>query len=160
MKELNLQIAIKIYDLEELSESDRELLGAACEATNRSYAPYSHFSVGAAARLASGAIVTGSNQENAAYPSGLCAERTTLFYANSQYPDQAVETLAIAARNERGEFLEDPIPPCGACRQVMLETEKRFNRPMRILLYGRKGIYELKSVGALLPLSFDASAME
>ncbi|MEL5896248.1 cytidine deaminase [Bacteroides sp. GD17] len=160
MKELNIQIAIKIYDLEELSESDRELLGAACEATNRSYAPYSHFSVGAAARLASGAIVTGSNQENAAYPSGLCAERTTLFYANSQYPDQAVETLAIAARNERGEFLEDPIPPCGACRQVMLETEKRFNRPMRILLYGRKGIYELKSVGALLPLSFDASAME
>ena len=158
MKELNIQIAIKIYDLEELSESDRELLGAACEATNRSYAPY--FSVGAAARLASGAIVTGSNQENAAYPSGLCAERTTLFYANSQYPDQAVETLAIAARNERGEFLEDPIPPCGACRQVMLETEKRFNRPMRILLYGRKGIYELKSVGALLPLSFDASAME
>ena len=160
MKELNIPIAIKIYDLEELSESDRELLGAACEATNRSYAPYSHFSVGAAARLASGAIVTGSNQENAAYPSGLCAERTTLFYANSQYPDQAVETLAIAARNERGEFLEDPIPPCGACRQVMLETEKRFNRPMRILLYGRKGIYELKSVGALLPLSFDASAME
>ena len=160
MKELNIQIAIKIYDLEELSESDRELLGAACEATNRSYAPYSHFSVGAAARLASGAIVTGSNQENAAYPSGLCAERTTLFYANSQYPDQAVETLAIAARNERGEILEDPIPPCGACRQVMLETEKRFNRPMRILLYGRKGIYELKSVGALLPLSFDASAME
>lgn len=160
MKELNIQIDIKIYELEELNESDRELLGAACEATNRSYAPYSHFSVGAAARLANGTIVTGTNQENAAYPSGLCAERTTLFYANSQYPDQAVGTLAIAARNEHGEFLEEPIPPCGACRQVMLETEKRFNRPMRILLYGRKGIYELKNVGELLPLSFDASAME
>ena len=76
-----------------------------------------------------------------------------------QYPDQAVETLAIAARNERGEFLEEPIPPCGACRQVMLETEKRFKRPMRILLSGEKGIYELRSVGALLPLSFDASSM-
>ena len=76
-----------------------------------------------------------------------------------QYPDQAVETLAIAARNER-DFLDDPIPPCGACRQVMLETEKRFKQPMRILLFGKKGIYEMKSVGALLPLSFDASSME
>ena len=103
--------------------------------------------------------LSGTNQENAAYPSGLCAERTTLFYANSQYPDQAVETLAIAARNER-DFLDDPIPPCGACRQVMLETEKRFKQPMRILLFGKKGIYEMKSVCALLPLSFDASSME
>ena len=92
-------------------------------------------------------------------PLHVCAERTTLFYANSQYPDQAVETLAIAARNER-DFLDDPIPPCGACRQVMLETEKRFKQPMRILLFGKKGIYEMKSVGALLPLSFDASSME
>lgn len=160
MKELNIQIPIRIYEYEELTAADRELIDAACEATKRSYAPYSHFSVGAAARLKKGIIVTGTNQENAAYPSGLCAERTTLFYANSQYPDQAVETLAIAARNERDEFLEDPIPPCGACRQVMLETEKRFGNPMRVLLYGKKGIYELKNIEALLPLSFDASAME
>lgn len=160
MKELNLQIAIQIYEYKELSAADRELMDAAREATHRSYAPYSHFSVGAAARLANGVIVTGTNQENAAYPSGLCAERTTLFYANSQYPDQAVETLAIAARNERGEFLAEPIPPCGACRQVMLETEMRFKRPMRILLFGEKGIYELKGVGSLLPLSFDASSMK
>lgn len=160
MKELNIQIPIKIYEYEELNDADRKLIDIACEATKRSYAPYSHFSVGAAAQLANNIIVTGTNQENAAYPSGLCAERTTLFYANSQYPDQAVETLAIAARNEREEFLEAPIPPCGACRQVMLETEKRFGRPMRVLLYGKKGIYELKSIGALLPLSFDASAMK
>lgn len=161
MKELTIEIAVKIYDYEELNAADRELMDAAREATRRSYAPYSHFSVGAAARLANGIVVTGTNQENAAYPSGLCAERTTLFYANSQYPDQAVTTLAIAARNERGEFLEAPIPPCGAClNEVMLETEKRFKHPMRILLYGEKGIYELKSVGGLLPLSFDASAME
>ena len=126
MKELNIEIAVKIYDYEELDAADRELMDAAREATNRSYAPYSHFSVGAAARLANGIVVTGTNQENAAYPSGLCAERTTLFYANSQHPDQAVTTLAIAARNEHNEFLESPIPPCGACRQVMLETEKRF----------------------------------
>lgn len=160
MKELNIEIAVKIYDYEELDAADRELMDAAREATNRSYAPYSHFSVGAAARLANGIVVTGTNQENAAYPSGLCAERTTLFYANSQHPDQAVTTLAIAARNEHDEFLESPIPPCGACRQVMLETEKRFKQPMRVLLYGKKGIYELKNVGELLPLSFDASAMK
>ena len=94
MKELNIEIAVKIYDYEELDAADRELMDAAREATNRSYAPYSHFSVGAAARLANGIVVTGTNQENAAYPSGLCAERTTLFYANSQYPDQPVVTLA------------------------------------------------------------------
>ena len=159
MKELNIEIAVKIYDYEELDAADRELMDAAREATNRSYAPYSHFSVGAAARLANGIVVTGTNQENAAYPSGLCAERTTLFYANSQYPDQSVVTLAIAARTEK-DFIDHPIPPCGACRQVMLETEKRFKQPMRVLLYGKKGIYELKNVGELLPLSFDASAMK
>ena len=160
MKELNLHIGIRIYTYEELDAADRELIDAAREATHRSYAPYSHFSVGAAARLADNTVVCGSNQENAAYPSGLCAERTTLFYANSRYPDQAVTTLAIAARNEQGEFLDDPIPPCGACRQVMLETEVRYRQPMRILLYGRKGIYEVKKVGDLLPLSFDASEMQ
>ena len=160
MKELNLHIGIRIYTYEELDAADRELIDAAREATHRSYAPYSHFSVGAAARLADNTVVCGSNQENAAYPSGLCAERTTLFYASSRYPDQAVTTLAIAARNEQGEFLDDPIPPCGACRQVMLETEVRYRQPMRILLYGRKGIYEVKKVGDLLPLSFDASAMQ
>ncbi len=159
MKNLSLQINIKIYDYNELSNTDRELMDQAIAATERSYAPYSHFSVGAAARLTNGIVVSGSNQENAAYPSGICAERTTLFYANSQYPDQAVETLAIAARNGQG-LLDDPIPPCGACRQVMLETEKRFNHPMRVLLYGEKGIYEMKEIGDLLPLSFKASSME
>ena len=159
MKDLTLQIDIKIYDYSELSDADRQLIDSAREATQRSYAPYSHFSVGAAARLADGTVVTGTNQENAAYPSGLCAERTTLFYANSQYPDQPVNTLAIAARTEK-DFIETPIPPCGACRQVILETEKRYGQPIRILLYGRECIYEVKSIGDLLPLSFDASAME
>lgn len=95
MKELNIEIAVKIYDYEELDAADRELMDAAREATNRSYAPYSHFSVGAAARLANGIVVTGTNQENAAYPSGLCAERTTLFYANSQHPDQDSPRLTM-----------------------------------------------------------------
>ena len=159
MKELTITAVLNVYKFEELIEADRTLLQAAMDATKRSYAPYSKFSVGAAARLNNDVIVTGTNQENAAYPSGLCAERTTLFYANSQYPDQAVATLAVAARTER-DFLDAPIPPCGACRQVILETEKRFNQPMRILLYGKEEVYEVKSIRDLLPLSFDGSEME
>ena len=158
MKDLTITSVIKVYEYDELNDTDRALLDDAIEATRRSYAPYSHFSVGAAALLAN-VVVTGTNQENAAYPSGLCAERTTLFYANSQYPDQAVVTLAIAARTEK-DFIDTPIPPCGACRQVILETEKRYKQPIRILLYGKKCIYEVQSIGHLLPLSFDASAME
>ena len=160
MKELTIRIPIRIFDYEELGADDRRLIDAAREATRRSYSPYSRFAVGAALRLLDGTFVSGSNQENAASPSGLCAERTTLFYANSRYPDQPVDTLAIAARNERGEFLAAPIPPCGACRQVMLETEKRYGHEMRILLYGTQGIYEIQGVSGLLPLSFDASAMK
>lgn len=159
MKDLTITATIKVYQPDELSPADRALMKAAKEATARSYAPYSRFSVGAAAQLADGTIVTGTNQENAAYPSGLCAERTTLFYANSQHPDQPVVTLAIAARTEK-DFIDLPIPPCGACRQVILETEKRYKQPIRILLYGKKCIYEVRSIGNLLPLSFDASAME
>ena len=146
MKDLTITAIIKVYQYDELNEADRSLMKTAMEATARSYAPYSHFSVGAAALLNNGTIVTGTNQENAAYPSGLCAERTTLFYANSQYPDQPVNTLAIAARTEK-DFIETPIPPCGACRQVILETEKRYGQPIRILLYGRECIYEVKSIG-------------
>ena len=151
----NVDVDVKIFSAryEELDEADRRLIDVAKEATTRSYAPYSRFSVGAAVRLANGVTLSGSNQENAAYPSGTCAERTTLFYANSQYPDQAVECLAIVARNE-SDFVNTPIPPCGACRQVILETEQRFRRPIRILLFGREVIYVMEGIGNLLPLSF------
>lgn len=159
MKNLTITAIINEYSYPELTPADQSLIDAAKEATQRSYAPYSRFSVGAAALLANGVVVTGTNQENAAYPSGLCAERTTLFYANSQHPDEAVLTLAIAARTEK-DFIDMPIPPCGACRQVILETEKRYKQPIRILLYGKKCIYEIHSIADLLPLSFDASAME
>ena len=159
MKDLTITSIIKVYTFDELNKAEQDLMTSAMEATTRSYAPYSKFSVGAAALLANGIVVTGTNQENAAYPSGLCAERTTLFYANSQYPDQPVLTLAIAARTEK-DFIDLPIPPCGACRQVILETEKRYKQPIRILLYGKKEIYEVKSIGDLLPLSFDASDMK
>lgn len=160
MKELRIPIDIKIYQYEELTDTDRKLIDAAREATFRSYSPYSHFSVGAAARLSDGQIITGCNQENAAYPSGLCAERTTLFYANATYPDTAVTTLAIAARNERGEFLTQPVSPCGACRQVMLETENRYQQNIRILLYSTECIYEVNSARDLLPLCFDDTQMK
>lgn len=159
MKERKIEIPLKVYAYEELNESDRHLVDQAKEMTYHSYAPYSHFSVGAAVLLANGKTVCGSNQENAAYPSGICAERTTLFYANSRYPDVAIKLIAIAARNESGEFIQQPVSPCGACRQVMLESQTRSGEPMRILLYGSKYIYELACVEDLLPLCFTAEDM-
>ena len=160
MKEMVLQTKVKVCHYDELEALDKEVVDAAREATSNSYAVYSGFNVGAAVRLASGVIVKGSNQENAAYPSGLCAERTTIFWANSQYPSDAVLVLAIAARTNKGE-LPVPIPPCGACRQVILETEKRFGNSIRIILYGARECYIVEDgVKALLPLSFDACFLE
>lgn len=160
MKEIILQSKILACPYEELSEADREVVDAARAATANSYAVYSNFNVGAAVRLSNGTIVNGSNQENAAYPSGICAERTTLFWANSQYPKEPVEVLAIAAKTG-GKELEVPIPPCGACRQVIMETEKRFGNSIRIILYGAKQCYIIEDgVKALLPLSFDAAFLE
>ncbi len=155
-----LQTKVVVCAYDELMPEDKEVVDAARAATANSYAVYSKFNVGAAVRLEGGVIVKGSNQENAAYPSGLCAERTTLFWANSQYPDRAVLTLAIAARTENGE-LAMPIPPCGACRQVILETEKRYNRTIRIILYGTRECYVVEDgIKALLPLTFDASFLD
>lgn len=158
MKEFTIHTQVKVYQEQELSDEDRALLEAARKATESSYAPYSKFYVGAAVRLANKQIVCGSNQENAAYPSGTCAERTAIFYANAQYPDQAVETLAIAAQTQ-GSFLTKPISPCGACRQVILETEHRYGKPVRILLYGTEGVYVLKGIRSILPLQFDQDCL-
>lgn len=160
MKDIVLQAKIKVGTIDELSSKEREVVDAARKATANSYAVYSGFKVGAAVRLSDGTIVSGTNQENAAYPSGLCAERTTLFWANSQYPDNAVEIMAIAACTEQGE-LERPITPCGACRQVILETEKRFKTPIRIILYGSKECYIIEDgIKTLMPLSFDSDFLE
>lgn len=160
MKEMLLQTRVKVCSYDEFSAEDREVVDAARAATANSYAVYSKFNVGAAVRLANGTIVQGSNQENAAYPSGICAERTTLFWANSQYPDSPVLTLAIAARTDAGE-LPVPIPPCGACRQVILETEKRFGQVIKIILYGAKESYIIEDgIKALLPLSFDSAFLD
>lgn len=153
MENRNITTKIIVCSYDELNEEEKKLIDAAKEATNRSYSPYSRFQVGAAALLSGGTVITGSNQENAAYPSGICAERTTLFYANSQYPNLPVEALAIAAQTS-GDFIDHPTAPCGACRQVILETEERYNQPMRIYLYGKKEIYIVESIRSLLPLCF------
>ncbi len=160
MKEIIMQTKVKVCSIDELSQQDREVVDAARKATSNSYAVYSGFNVGAAVRLCDGTIITGTNQENAAYPSGLCAERTAIFWANSQFPDKAIEMLAIAARTQEGE-LEMPITPCGACRQVILETEKRFGTPVRIILYGTKECYIIEDgIKSLLPLSFNSDFLE
>jgi len=154
MQELTLNTTIKAMQKEELSEPEQLLVEAAIEATKRSYSPYSHFSVGAALLLENGKTVIGCNQENAAFPAGLCAERTAIFAAGAQYPDVPVTMLAIAARNSKGELTDEPISPCGTCRQVMIETETRFKHPIRILLYGKNCIYVLEGIKQLMPLSF------
>ena len=154
MENLELKSFIKVCQMDELSQEERHLLEMAIEATNRSYSPYSHFKVGAAVRLGNGVELLGSNQENAAYPSGICAERTTLFYAGSEYPDEPVKMLAIAARGTDGELTEEPTGPCGACRQVILESEVRAGAPMKILLYGRKHVYVIDGIEPILPLCF------
>ncbi|MBQ7422640.1 MAG: cytidine deaminase [Prevotella sp.] len=153
MKTIDINIKMQFCQLEELSEEDRHLVQTAIRATQNSYARYSHFHVGAALRLQDGTEVMGANQENAAFPSGLCAERSAIFAAQSQRPEQPVVALAIAASNEKG-LLKEPITPCGACRQVILEIEDRYQRPVRIMLYGTEGVYIIDSVKDLLPLSF------
>lgn len=153
MKQIDINISIQSYQLDELSPQDQELVQAAIKATHNAYANYSRFYVGAALRLENGKIVIGANQENAAFPSGLCAERTAVFAAQANYPDSPIETLAIVGRNEKGVLL-NPITPCGACRQVILEIEDRYKKPIKILLYGTQKIYCVRSVKDLLPLSF------
>ncbi len=157
MKNISLSFDIIVKSESELTDNEAALIKEAKEATYRSYAPYSNFHVGAAALLDDGTIVSGSNQENCAYPSGTCAERTTIFYANSRYPDKAITTLCIVARDTSGNFITRPISPCGACRQVLIETEKRGGKPMRILLYGTEECYIIASAVNLLPIQFDQS---
>ncbi len=158
MKNLNIAAKITVCSYEELNEEEKKLINVAKEATQRAYAPYSRFQVGAAVQLANGEIVSGNNQENAAFPSSLCAERTTLFYANSRYPDQPVCRMAIAAYTGN-DFIAPPITPCGGCRQVILEAETRYGQSVELLLYGKREIYKVESIKDLLPLSFDGSEL-
>ena len=154
MKNLELKTTIKESQLEELSQEEQRLVELAIEATNRSYAPYSHFHVGAALLLNNGVEIMGCNQENAAFSATLCAERSAIFAAGAQYPDVPIKILAIAARTPNGELQAEPVSPCGTCRQVIIETETRFKQPVRLLLYGRDKIYVVDGIQQLMPLSF------
>ena len=154
MKNVELKTFIRECQFEELSQAEQHLIEQAIEATNRSYAPYSKFSVGACLLLNNGVEVIGCNQENAAYPVGLCAERSAIFAAGAQYPDVPVRMIAIAARTPDGELQDEPVSPCGSCRQVLIETETRFSQEVRILLYGRNRIYVIDGIKQLMPLSF------
>jgi len=142
-----------------LSTQDRDLIFAARNAAEGAYAPYSKFKVGAAVLLENGEVITGSNQENADFTDGLCAERVALFYAHARYPGVAVKALAVTASNLHG-LLEEPAQPCGSCRQVMVETEFRFDHPIRIILDGKNHIHVLDGAENLLPLPFRPGALE
>lgn len=153
MKEIKLTTKITVYNLDECTDIEKKLIEEAKSATTRAYAPYSNFKVGAAILFEDGQILTGNNQENAAYPSGLCAERTTIFYANANYPDLKIVAIAIAAYTN-GRFTKEIITPCGGCRQALLEVENRFQTPMKTIMYSDEGIYVAESIKDLLPLSF------
>ena len=156
MTNKEIKIAYQEFQsLNELEAKDKELAQAAVEATELAYAPYSKFNVGAAVLFEDGVIIKGSNQGNAAYPSGLCAERTALFYASASRPDKAMTAIAIAAA-QNGALCETPATPCGACRQVMAQYQLKSGLPMMVLLVGAHKIWKFEKVDDLLPLIFDS----
>ena len=156
MSEVKLTINYEEFNsASEMLPEDQQLVKAALEAQKGSYSPYSDFQVGAALRLTNGVIVKGANQENIAYPSGLCAERTAMFWAGANYPDVPFDTLAIAG-SDHGVLCESPASPCGACRQVMAEYQKKHNRPLKIILIGSQRIRKFHCVDDLLPFIFDS----
>ena len=143
MKNKSTQLTIssnfEVYkSADDLPKEDKELLAAAKKAVKSAYAPYSHFNVGAAVLLQNGKIVIGNNQENAAYPSGLCAERVALFYANAKYPKVGVKTIAVSVKTDH-QIINEPVSPCGSCRQVIAEYENLFESPIRIIMSGETG---------------------
>lgn len=152
-RQLDIQYT-EFSSIQELSELDRELVNAAIEAMNGAYSPYSHFAVGAAVRLEGGIIVKGANQENAAFPSGLCAERTAMFAASANYPDKAFESIAITG-GLNGEMSQTLVTPCGACRQVMAQYQTKSKQNMSVLLVCKDKILKFDRVDDILPLIFD-----
>lgn len=159
MKTTEIRIVVYEYQtIDELPENNRMLLIEARRITTLAYAPYSGFHVGASVLLGNGRIFAGNNQENSAYPSGLCAERVALFYANANYPESKVRAIAISA-SKNGILVNEPVKPCGSCRQALAEAEVRFESPIRIILDGQDSILVLDSIESLLPLSFSKKSL-
>jgi len=161
MKKEELKFTIEVYDSsDELKEDDAFLLSEARSVTQFAYAPYSNFHVGAVARLINGEIVSGTNQENASYPAGFCAERTLISTAASLYPGIAIDTMAVTYHNLKGDS-NTPVSPCGICRQVISEFQNRFQKPIRIILSGMEGkVQVLENAGFLLPLAFSSEDLK
>ncbi|APU67565.1 MAG: cytidine deaminase [Bacteroidota bacterium] len=160
MKPLTITSRLEVYDsLDELPEHIQSLMKQAIETRNTAYAPYSSFQVGAAMKLDNGQVVVGSNQENASYPSGLCAERTAVYAAGAQFPGAQIEHLAISAKSLKHQVVS-PVPPCGACRQALVEYEVKQEKPIEIYFMGETGkVVKAESVKDLLPLVFDNSCL-
>lgn len=158
MKTITISADLEVYDDQaELPEDVQDLMNKATEARENSYSPYSQFRVGAAILLENGEVVTGSNQENASYPAGLCAERTAIFYAGAKYPRTKIRKMALTARSENHE-MEVPTPPCGSCRQAIAEYEVKQDQAIEIYFMGEKGkVVKAGSISDLLPLIFDNS---
>ena len=156
MTEKEIRTPFQEYSsLDELNAEDRELATKAIRSMSHAYAPYSHFHVGAAVRMSNGQIVRGANQENAAYPSGICAERTAMFAAGAHYPDKDICSIALAG-GVHGRLTDHPIAPCGACRQVMAQYQTRAGKPISVLMIGAKAIWKFEKVDDILPFIFDS----
>ncbi|MCR5326038.1 MAG: cytidine deaminase [Bacteroidales bacterium] len=153
-KQINIAYQ-EFSSIDELNAEDRELAQAAIEGMKGSYAPYSHFNVGAAVRMSNGQIVRGANQENAAFPSGLCAERTAMFAAGAKYPEKDMCSIALVG-GVYGRITDEPATPCGACRQVMAQYQAKAGKPMSVIMVGAKRIWKFEKVDDILPLIFDS----
>lgn len=160
MKENKFEFNYKVYEsIEELKEDERWLLNEAREVTAQAYAPYSNFQVGAVAKMVNGEIITGSNQENASFPVGLCAERVLLASISSLFPKIPIETIAISYKSEHQKS-DHPISPCGICRQSLQEFESRVSHPIKLILGGMTGpVYVIDSASRLLPLAFTSEEL-
>ena len=156
MTERQIQISYQEYNsIEEMNPEDRELAAEAIKAMQGAYAPYSHFHVGAAVRMSNGQIVRGANQENAAFPSGLCAERTAMFAAGARYPDKDMQSIALAG-GVMGRLGSQPATPCGACRQVMAQYQAKSGKPMSVIMISADKVWKFEKVDDILPLIFDS----
>jgi cytidine deaminase len=158
MTEKQITTNYQVYDnVEELEEEDARLIQKANEIRDKAYAPYSQFMVGAAVLLENGEVVTGSNQENAAYPSGLCAERNAIYQAGSQYPDEKILAIAVTVKSQRKKVIV-PAPPCGACRQAIAEYEFKQSHPIKIIFMAEIGkVIMVNALIDILPLAFDST---
>jgi len=158
VKKQKISFELTVYkNKEELSVEERKLMHIAVKARNKAYAPYSNFNVGAAVLLENGEVVIGNNQENAAYPSGLCAERVAVFYAGAKYPGVKIKSIAITAASKKYK-VETPVPPCGSCRQSLSEYENKQKEPIMLFLMGENGeVLKCNSISDILPLAFNKS---